>query len=620
MPRASGLSNIWPDEPGEELTMKLNRRILACPAAALWLFALVFTGAASGRPAPKTEGRIFLMMVWDGLRPDLVNARDTPNLFALEHEGVLFSHHHAIFPTITMVNAAALATGGQPDKAGIFDDWMYFRPALGAKAESELAKLGQQLDTPIGLENSVHLAALNSAGGFNGYLVGVEGVAQQIIRNGGYVAIIGKQGPTFLFDDEAEHRTANRSEYLFVADDLTRPEMPGVLDAKLPMVPGDLSSIGDRDKWFARLVISRALPAARAASLRGHPALIIFWQHNPDLVEHIAGLGTQPTLNALHQCDANLSGIRTALARDGIAHRTDLMVVSDHGIATIRMSISLSDLLVSAGIKKSSSSTDVVVARNGGNDLVYLSPEAYESEEAQRARLARIVDFAKAQEWCGPIFSKKAAPQGSATNRQNHLGWIPGTFAQETLGLYNSRRSPDLIISLREIPDLDNRELTGPANPAFVIGSAGQAVRKNASFPLIRPVAGAVYSDSKSLSTGQGMHGAAGAHELEAFCAAYGPDFRRHFVDSAPSGNIDVASTVRRIFNLSAPAGATGRVLREALNPAERVTALAQQQVLTSYLVLQGQEVVTKLRLTQYEGRDYLDDSSVARAPLNGSP
>ena len=109
-----------------------------------------------------------------------------------EAEGVLFAHHHAVFPTITMVNAAALATGGQPARAGIFDDWMYFRPTVGAKAESIPPKPGVTLDSPMGLEDSTYLGALNSSEAFNGYLLGVEGVAQQIIRNGGYVAIIGK--------------------------------------------------------------------------------------------------------------------------------------------------------------------------------------------------------------------------------------------------------------------------------------------------------------------------------------------------------------------------------------------------------------------------------------------
>lgn len=603
--------------------MKLKCRIVATPAAII-LLAAMLTGSTS-RAAARADGRIFLMMVWDGLRPDLVNAHDTPSLFALQREGVLFARHHAVFPTVTMVNAAVLATGGEPDDAGILGDSMYFLPALGADAAGGLPKLGELLNSPLDLENSSHLAALNG-GGFHGYLLGVEGVAQQILRAGGYVAIIGKQGPTFLFDDEADRRTANSTNYLFVADDLARPELSAVAAGqKPPMRLGELNSISDRDQWFAGLVSSRVLTAARAASLRGYPALIVFWQHNPDLVQHIAGLGTQPALNALHQGDSNLASVRAAIARLGIDRRTDLMVVSDHGFATIRMSVSLSDLLVSAGIKKSASSTDIVVARNGGEDLVYLSPAAYGSEEALRATLARIVDFAEAQEWCGAIFSKKVAPQGPATNRQNRLGWIPGTFAQEMFGLYSRSRSPDLIVSFRELPDLDNRGLTGPANPAFIVGANGQAARRNGSFPLIRPIPGAVYSDSRSLSTGQGMHGAAGAREVHNFCAVSGPDFRRHFVDSAPSGNADVAPTIRKIFNISAPAGASGRVLREALVRAhpvqsERRPSPPLEQVLTSYLVLQGQEVVTKLHLTDYEGREYLDDSSVIRTPLNGSP
>jgi hypothetical protein len=597
--------------------MKLQCRIFA--SAAL-LLAVLLVWAASSRAAAKAEGRIFVMMVWDGLRPDLVNARDTPALFALQREGVLFAHHHALFPTITMVDAAALATGGEPARTGIFGDTMYLRSAVGSDPAAAQPTLDALLNSPVDLENSNHLATLNRDG-FNGYLLGVEAVAQQILRDGGYVAILGKQGPTFLFDDQADRRTLNRSNYWFVADDLARSELPGAVTSHKPLMRiGDLNSIAERDRWFTGLIISQALPAARAASAGGHPALIVLWQHNPDLVQHIAGLGTQPALNALHQCDSNLASLRTAITKLGLAHRTDLMVVSDHGFATIRMSVSLADLLVSAGIKRSASSSDIVVARNGGSDLVYLSPAAYESGEAERATLARIVDFAEAQEWCGAIFSKKTALQSSAANRQNRLGWIPGTFAQELLGLYNPRRSPDLIISFRELPDLDNRGLTGPGNPAFVVGSHGQSARKNASFPLSRPITGVVYSDVRSLATGQGMHGAAGMRELHNFCAVSGPDFRRHFIDSAASGNGDVAPTIRKIFNLNPAAGASGRVLQEALTRGEHRPGPVQQQILTSYLVLQGQEVVTKLHLTRFDGREYLDDSSVTRTPLNGSP
>jgi hypothetical protein len=60
--------------------------------------------------------------------------------------------------------------------------------------------------------------------------------------------------------------------------------------------------------------------------------------------------------------------------------------------------------------------------------------------------------------------------------------------------------------------------------------------------------------------------------------------------------------------------------MQEALSRTERRVGAARQETLTSYLVLQGQEVITRLNLTHFEGRDYLDDSSITRTSLNGSP
>src|SRR5258708_8698989 len=68
-------------------------------------------------------------MVWDGLRPDFVTQRDTPNLFRLARDGVRFDHHHSIFPTLTMVNAAALATGAPPGINGLEGNHFYLLPS-----------------------------------------------------------------------------------------------------------------------------------------------------------------------------------------------------------------------------------------------------------------------------------------------------------------------------------------------------------------------------------------------------------------------------------------------------------------------------------------------------------
>lgn len=555
-------------------------------------------------------------MVWDGLRPDFVDARDTPNLAALERDGVRFEHHHAAFPSMTMANAGVFATGGNPGAAGILGDSMYFPRALGAGAAEKIPALGPLLDSPLNIEHSQYLAALNGKAGFDGRLTGVKAVARQVERAGGYVAIVGKQGPTFLFDD----KPLQNGRFLFISDDMASPpSMAEAIGRMPPMGAGDLYSISDRDAWFTKMTINRALPAAKAIAARGHPAFIVLWQHNPDLVQHIAGLGTQPAINALRACDANLGKLRAAIAALGIARKTDLMVASDHGFATILMQVSLGDLLVAAGIKRSHGSRDIIIASNGGNDLVYLSRSAFPAEEERRATLARIVDFAEAQEWCGPIFSQRITAPGAAEDG-DYLGWIPGTFSQRAFGLYNAKRSPDLVISFRESPTESNLDLTGPHKPAFELAGGSQKAVLNHSFPLVRPVEGVVYADATHFTTGMGMHGALGAREMHNFCAAAGPDFRRHFVDSEPTGNIDVPATIRWILNQPAVPGAAGRVMSEALNRGVRERLTPYHTTLKAYLVLQGAEIVTTLRLTRLGAREYFDGSTVAHNALGGSP
>jgi len=69
--------------------------------------------------------RFVIVFVVDGVRPDAITAEDTPTLFRLRAEGVDFANGHAVFPTVTRVNAAALSTGTQPGTNGILGNQMY---------------------------------------------------------------------------------------------------------------------------------------------------------------------------------------------------------------------------------------------------------------------------------------------------------------------------------------------------------------------------------------------------------------------------------------------------------------------------------------------------------------
>jgi len=619
--------------------VRIRSLMLAAVALAIAAPSSIRAAAADTRVRP----RIFILMVWDGLRPDFVTQHDTPNLFALEREGVRFARHHAQYPTVTMVNAATLATGAPPGVAGIFGDTMYLAPALkelGVNLQQD--GLMRFAVGPAMLENSKRLDELDAPDAFKGHLLGLDSVVQETAREGGYVAIVGKQGPAFLFDDRVLTVAGGQDElhqahanYLFLSDDAAAPADAQALSAAMPKAAATGVSGADQDRYFAQVVADRAIPAAKKATAAGHPAAIVLWQHNPDATQHRAGLGTLPALEALAAADNNLATVRAAIQSSGVADRTDLMVVSDHGFATIRLRISLAALLVSAGLKQALDSTDVVVAPNGGSDLVYLSRDEFKTGAALEDRLQRIVNFAEAQEWCGPIFSRDGAPPAPAIRGPHpsaavlaYRGSIDGTFSQSALGLFNAVRSPDLIISFAETPNASNRGFTGPEAPAFAMGANGQRSVANKSQPLVRPVEGLIYSDTGSgdrWTTGMGMHGACGAREIHNFGAAIGPDFKRVFLDQNPTANLDVAPTISHLLGLMINAGPggvypSGRALTEALAGESSYAGAAHAFTMTTNLELQGVEAITTLKLTRLGTRIYLDDSSVQRKPLGSSP
>jgi hypothetical protein len=72
-----------------------------------------------------SKARLTWVIVLDGMRPDLFNAEDTPNLFSLRQQGVTFANGHFVFPTVTRVNSPSIATGMYPQHAGVIGNSIY---------------------------------------------------------------------------------------------------------------------------------------------------------------------------------------------------------------------------------------------------------------------------------------------------------------------------------------------------------------------------------------------------------------------------------------------------------------------------------------------------------------
>ena len=71
----------------------------------------VVAAATSAGPAVAGKATLNLVLVLDGLRPDSITEQETPHLWRLREEGVNFPNGHAVFPTVTRANAAAIGTG-----------------------------------------------------------------------------------------------------------------------------------------------------------------------------------------------------------------------------------------------------------------------------------------------------------------------------------------------------------------------------------------------------------------------------------------------------------------------------------------------------------------------------
>ncbi|MDZ8054664.1 MAG: alkaline phosphatase family protein [Aulosira sp. ZfuVER01] len=165
--------------------------------------------------------------------------------------------------------------------------------------------------------------------------------------------------------------------------------------------------------------------------------------------------------------------------------------------------------------------TKLIVAANGGSDLIYLP-------NGDKATAQQIVALLSQKDYISGIFVDDA------------YGNIPGALPLSSIGLKGDAKTPV---------------------PAIVINFKTFATDPN------NPVNTEVEIADTGLQQGQGMHGSFGRGDTFNNMAAIGPDFKAGYVDSAPVSNADVAPTLAKILGLNIPSSGDlkGRAITEAL-------------------------------------------------------
>jgi arylsulfatase A-like enzyme len=334
-------------------------RSVAGPSAA--------TSSSTRAALPKRPKAKVIVCVWDGLRPDSITSGVTPNLARLrDQEGANFTDHHSVYPTFTMMNAAALATGAYPARHGFYGNTVYQPGPTGKNAEGKEVDFSQ----PVFTEDHGVLQALDEfyrARGARG-LFAVETLFEAAHRAGLRTAAIGKIGPTFLQDlrpNEALSvvldenialpfrfaRELQSDNFALPANAASHPYPAGQV---LTLAEGNgkpTASLAERQIRLA----DGATPDPRANTGSAHnvangylmgvflehvlpkfdPDLSIIWLRNPDSTEHQFGPGSPNYEDALRDQDALLGKLETKLAELGLRESSDLLVVSDHGHSTV---------------------------------------------------------------------------------------------------------------------------------------------------------------------------------------------------------------------------------------------------------------------------------------------
>jgi arylsulfatase A-like enzyme len=494
-----------------------------------------------------TAPRLVIVFVVDGLRPDSITAEDTPTLHRLRAEGVRFTDSHAVFPTVTRVNAATLATGTQPGTHGIVGNQIYV-PAV---------------DPARAFGTDAHRRLLDVDRVTGGRLVLTRTLGERLQARGLRLAAVssGSTGSALLTNPRAPGGAGLLVNGYFDPGKSVAwpPEASEAILGRFGPAPAKQGAgrYDDVVAWTQRVLREYVLPVVR-------PAVVINWLTEPDHTQHHDGVGAPSARAALRHDDAEIARVLACLDGLGLAGATTVLVASDHGFTTNSAGIDVTRELIDAGLKASADSDDVVLASSGQAIGLHVAGR-------DPARIAALARFVQSRRWGGVLFTAARGPGDSH-------GAVEGTFSLELIHCACPDRGPDLLATF---PWTSEPNAFGVPGTDLACTSGGARL---------------LTSD----------HGSMSPWNVRNTLLAWGAGIKRGVTAPAPAGNVDVTPTILALLGIDDHQGMDGRVLSEALVDGPDP---AQVAVETRRYTAQAGDYRAGLQVSLVGGRRYVDQS-----------
>jgi phosphonoacetate hydrolase len=475
------------------------------------------TGTSTETTTRHARTQRVILIVWDGMRPDLISAELTPNLHAFAERGARYRRAIGVFPSVTRPTTSSVSTGAYPGGHGVIANLFVGPPG-------DRAPIDTGMRAPLDRLRAVH----------DGRVLRLPTLAEALATAGKRLVIMGSgtAGQAMLLDPERTATTIH-TEYF-------QPEsLRATITERFGTSPAKIIPVQAAHEWLTNVLIQHVLPEIE-------PDVVIMWLCEPDASQHAKGLGSPEARAAIQGNDTRLGRILDTVESSGVP--TTVIVASDHGHSTVTGMVRMDNALQEAGFGAALTAKQIHLG--DASVIIEDGAEAASLTDAIGAWLAE-------QPWVGAL-----------------VNWAHGAPVSGTLtpaALWNNRPRPPLPYA----PAFTfSHQWTEEANANGVPGSAVSGYA--ASLADFQRLQGPVVGLNRLTST----HGTLSPRDQRTMLTIGGAGIRPGTID-VPAGVVDLAPTILSLLGLPPLPEADGRALTEAFadGPAPDAVVIATETV-----------------------------------------